>query len=272
MIFTYLNSIIDEWSLNVIIDEISNMYNKTKNILELHNYNNYIHWLQNQNIEKAKEFWVKEFEYFKPFNIDNKAISSNNIAEYEFKLTNSEINIINNILKKERITLNALLMGIWGIIYSKNSNNKDIIIGMVTSVRPSEITNASILVGLFTNILPIRLKVPESNIDISYLQDINTKLNKIKRFDYPGIMDIAKWTKTPLKFMQNIINNNTINNTSDVNNNSDMTFYNNNLLTNMRLYISKDSISIKYNPDNYTEETIYSYIESIKFYLEYFIQ
>ena len=101
------------------------------------------------------------------------------------------------MLKQQRLTLNTLLQGVWALLLSQYSSQQDIVFGITTSGRPSELVGVEEIVGLFINTLPLRIKVePEMDL-IFWLKQLQIDNLELLNHQHNSIGQIYQWAEFP---------------------------------------------------------------------------
>ena len=76
-----------------------------------------------------------------------------NYGEHTLTLNVEETNRLNNYAKSLGVTTNTVLQGIWSILLSKYTRQKDIVFGVTVSGRSIELPEVEDMVGIFINTL-----------------------------------------------------------------------------------------------------------------------
>ncbi|MEX0447938.1 amino acid adenylation domain-containing protein, partial [Xenorhabdus sp. SGI246] len=190
--------ITDGWSSNIIIRELSELYNSFSNGCNnklkalKYNYRDYTlshrKWLIENVIDKRIKFWD---EYLKNHNklislpIDKERPKKQTYSggRVYFELPNSLVKSLNLICKEENVTPFILMLSSIKLLLAKYTNDDDICIGTAVSNRNNmDIEN---LVGLFMNILVIRTRIDKNDSFIKFLE--KTKNNILEVFKYQEV-------------------------------------------------------------------------------------
>ena len=159
----------DGTSLNILMEELCNLYNNKELSNKEIEYKDFAIW-ENQNLNSkdansAKEFWVEQFRDDIPLLNMPTVYSRPNVQSFEgsnyFETLNG--NIYNNILQTAKalnITPYMLMLSVYYITLSKYTSQDDIVVG--TPVIGRELPELSNLIGMFVNSLPIRAKIDNS--------------------------------------------------------------------------------------------------------------
>ena len=112
--------------------------NQGYNAENLWQYSKYIAWLQQQNLESAKNYWQTLFKGFTETTdiasdlVENsKTFHQKKSLYFSFPL---ELCLaLEEFSREYQLTLSTILQGIWGILVTKYSNQNDVVFGTIIS-------------------------------------------------------------------------------------------------------------------------------------------
>ena len=114
------------------------------------------------------------------------------IARYAFNVKEKNLLVLKKIAKKERITLNILLQGLWGLLLAKYTNLPDVVFGVVRSF-PETLVQGQL--GLFINTLPVRVALDSKKNNLRALcQALKIQNKEMKKNMFASLVDIKKQT------------------------------------------------------------------------------
>jgi len=204
-IWSHHHMLMDGWCGGLVLSELferyaSSLKNTRVPFKSTPPFKNYISWLGQQDMQKATDFWAKElagFEAPTSLGIGNasalsKQHSATQYAEFACDLNQETANRLTDFAKEIGVTLNVVVQGVWSILLSKYSGEKDIVFGSTVSGRPAVLKGVESIVGLFINSLPVRVGV-EANTDIiSWLKALQNANNERNDFAYTPLVEIKK--------------------------------------------------------------------------------
>ncbi|MBN2442195.1 MAG: amino acid adenylation domain-containing protein [Spirochaetales bacterium] len=205
-IWSFHHIIMDGWSLSLVFKELFTIYKLLKENSPVHlptikSYRDYLLWLQNQNMQKAEEFWKTAFGDFsspvsfapgKENDILNQTFT--HFKEFNITFTSSIMAIVDKYIRAQRLTLNSLIQGIIALLLSIYSGKKDICYGTTVSGRPAEVPGANEMIGLFINTLPLRIKVDFNEELSQWLQNLQNSQVEQRKYDYTPLVNIHEWS------------------------------------------------------------------------------
>ncbi|CEG56818.1 non-ribosomal peptide synthetase [Legionella fallonii] len=168
----------DGWSLNILLHDLSQLYNTlSKNIpLSITNQSsflNFISW-QRDNISeelltKQKDFWVKQLNKMPKLElIYDKARKEGTEKQLSkrinFKISNTVTRQLKKISINNQATLYDVLITAFGLFLSHYSNQNDV--NFITAVSGRHHSHVAHVIGFFVNLLLIRLHLnPDETFD-----------------------------------------------------------------------------------------------------------
>lgn len=164
-------------------------------------FRDYINWLMQQDQEAAERYWVDQLKGFDeptPFQVDKppqgKAIKH---GEISLELSSSTSSALQQIAKGNRVTLNTLILGAWGILLSRYSGDDDVVFGTTLSGRPADLRGVESMIGMLINTLPLRIRVKEDDRFLQWLQHLQENQLKMRQYEYSSLAEVQRWSEIP---------------------------------------------------------------------------
>jgi non-ribosomal peptide synthetase component F len=104
---------------------------------------------------------------------------------------------IHAVVRGRRLTVGALLEGVWSLILSYFSGSRDVVYGVVTSSRPAEMADIEQAVGMFINTLPLRVKIEPHVPAVDLFSSIQDQQSQSRQYGYCSIARIQQWSQIP---------------------------------------------------------------------------
>jgi len=210
LVFSYYNSLFDNWSCSVIFDEFFAQYEKylkgeKTQGRERTSFSSYLKWLQRKDTEAEKAFWSKELSNlpevdYLPINRLGRA------GQQAFKpdsvkriLELSDTSILQAFAVRHSITLNTLMQGAWARALMTLTDNDRVLFGILTSGRTAQLQGIDNMVGVFVNILPVVVSIEKELITLEWLKMLQEKLLRISEFEYLTEEQIADYSNLSLE-------------------------------------------------------------------------
>jgi len=209
LIWSHHHILVDGWSLPIILQELILTYESLTgqqqlNLMPARPYQEFIRYLQKQDVNDAHNFWKNYFSDFTettPIFIDSIPHCDKNDG-YRKKtvgLTKEISNKLNQLAQNNGITLNTLLQAGWAILLHKYSGNNDVLFGATFSGRPATLAGSEKMVGLFINTLPIRAKINTKESIIDWINNFNKSTIGLKNYEWSSLVDIQSVSSIPAK-------------------------------------------------------------------------
>jgi len=172
-VWSHHHILMDGWCSALLISEFFEIYNcfleqKMIQWEEVKPYRNYIVWLEAQDPEIPKNYWINYLEGYEEIvgipRLKTTAININKNEpaykneRYLLPFEKEKTDHLHRLAGENRVTLNTLVQTVWAILLSKYNRTEDVVFGAVVSGRPSEIEGVESMIGLFINTIPVRIR------------------------------------------------------------------------------------------------------------------
>lgn len=183
----------DGTSLNILLQELCDLYNgETLSTKELE-YKDFTVWEQSQmttdNFKEQKEYWINQFKdeiplLNMPTSYPRPSVQNFEGSNYYAKLSKEQFSKINLLAQKLGITPYMLMLSVYYILLSKYTSQDDIVVGTPIVGRDMpELTN---MLGMFVNTLALRNSVDHNISFKDFSKQIKENcLNSFKNQTYP---------------------------------------------------------------------------------------
>ncbi|QUL52237.1 hypothetical protein KDC22_17350 [Paenibacillus tritici] len=214
-IWTFQHSLIDGWSMHLIINELLIAYKALMNqsaigLDKSKSFHSYIEWLQQQDQEQARQFWQEEFAGFAPVRpltdgMKRKEMSDFNIVTQELVLPEAFMEEAGAFSRRNGLTLNTLVQTAWGVLISHTTGNNDVIIGVETSGRSEGLEGIEGMAGLFITVVPVRITIPPAAVCTEWMKQFQTRQLTMRSYEYATTQQISKWSDVAMDLLQQAI-------------------------------------------------------------------
>lgn len=210
-IWSFHHIILDGWSRALVLKEVFSFYDAFRQNQDLHlacgrPYRDYIAWLQQQDLSKAEEYWRALLRGFtsptrlKLAPASERVSSDERYEQQHVQLSVATTAALQSLAQRYQITMNILVRGVWSLLLSHYSGEKDVVFGATVSGRPEALLGAESMVGMFINILPVRVRVsPEATLQ-SWLQELQAQQLDLHRYEHTPLVQIQQWSEVPWNF------------------------------------------------------------------------
>ena len=202
--------LLDGWSQPIIYQEVLTFYQaysqgQNCDLPCPRPYQEYIIWLQQQNLSDADSFWrriLKGFTAPTPLIVDHprQPTSGNQPLtnqEQELCLSRATTQGLQALGQQHNLTLSTLLQAAWAILLSRYSGESDVLFGVTVSGRPASLSGVKNMVGLFINTLPLRVSIPESVLILPWLKQLQQNQAQLQDYAYSSLADVQRMSDVP---------------------------------------------------------------------------
>ncbi len=207
-VWSYHHLLLDGWSLAKVIQEVFALYeafNKGENLFlpSPRPYEDYITWLQQQDIAEAERFWRQKLQGFTaptPLIVDRLSSDREQLSGYAteyIQFAPAATAALQAFVRQHQLTLNNLVQGAWAILLSRYSGELDVVFGATVSGRPPELMGVESMVGLFINTLPMRVQVAGDIPLLPWLKKLQAQQVESEQFAHAPLVELQSWSDLP---------------------------------------------------------------------------
>ena len=113
------------------------------------------------------------------------------------RLGEQEGTALQDFARRHHLTLNTVVQGVWGLLLSRWSGQRDVCFGTTVSGRPADLTGADSITGLFINTLPVRCDVDGGAAPADWLRGIQSAQANARGFDHVPLSELRAWSELP---------------------------------------------------------------------------
>lgn len=201
LIWTYHDILIDGWSRSVLFTEFREIYSshlqgRDHQLPPATPFKTYIKWLEKQDRNESKKYWQKYLQGYDPIaEVPKRRTAGNKGAGYNIEMVSfvfhqENIDALNRMAKKNRVTLNIIIQTLWGILLGKYSGKNDVVYGIAVSGRPPEIKGFETMVGLLTNVIPVRIRFKKSITFSQLIREVQQEAIKSEPHHHTPLVEI----------------------------------------------------------------------------------
>ena len=207
LVWSAHHSIIDGWSMGLLLNDLTEAYDaliagKKENALAVSRpYREYVSWLTSQGLEKTETFWreyLSGFEEATPLPKMTMKNVENGVEEestHVHQVMDQKLyGKLKQFSKENNLTINTVLQGAWAIVLARYSGRQDVVFGTVASGRTGEVEGIEEMVGLFINTLPLRVKLPNEQPVLDWLQGIQEDNLSIRQYEQTPLNLVRGWS------------------------------------------------------------------------------
>lgn len=209
-IWNYSHLLLDGWSANVVLGELSECYRATCDGREAElprptAYRNFISWLQQQNKSEAEVFWrktLKEFAAPTQLGVEDLKVSSRDHCKPEYPEVSGYVDPktaaeLQSIASRHRLTLNTFFAAAWAWLMGLYGATADVVFGVTVSGRPAWLPDVESMVGVLANTIPLRVVMNGHQQLVDWLRDIQNHQLEMGSYEYVSLVEIKSWSEVP---------------------------------------------------------------------------
>jgi amino acid adenylation domain-containing protein/non-ribosomal peptide synthase protein (TIGR01720 family) len=207
-IWTTHHLLMDGWSGPIVIRELGEIYDALTRGHEVHlppaqRYSDYIAWLEQQDLPRAKSYWRDLLRGFKePTRLCAQLESSGQTDAVEFHRRTRTVAAgatadLQAFAQRHRLTLNTLVQAAWAIVISRLSGKEDVLFGVIVSGRTEELAEIEAMVGVFINTLPLRVQFDPNETLLAGLQKLQAHFSEMRQYEYTPLVEIQGSSDVP---------------------------------------------------------------------------
>lgn len=209
-VWNYSHLLLDGWSANVVLDELSECYRATCDGREAElpvstPFRNFISWLQQQNRSDAQAFWQRTLKGFDaPTQLGVEDLKSGpsghrnpGYPEISGSLDPKTTRELQSLASRHRLTLSTFFEAAWAWLMGLYGATEDVVFGATVSGRPPHLPNVETMVGVLANTIPLRVTINGHQQLVDWLREIQNHQLEISSYEYLSLVDIKSWSEVP---------------------------------------------------------------------------
>ncbi|ANN20077.1 non-ribosomal peptide synthetase [Amycolatopsis orientalis] len=195
LVVTCHHTIMDGWSLPIVLDEMSRLYGESPDLPEVTSYRDYLAWLGRQDKEKSLAAWAERLRGVDEPTLVVPADPGRAPAEpesVEAGLPENLTRSLGELARAHGLTLNTVVQGAWALVLAQLAGRTDVVFGAAVSARPPDLPGVEGMVGLFLNTVPVRVRLSGSTPVVELLTEVQRRQSALIPDQYVGLADIQQ--------------------------------------------------------------------------------
>ena len=154
----------------------------------------FVEWLEQNDNEKELAFWRNNLSgYCEPSSLARMRRAPSSKTNRVIKdLEQRQSDALAACAKREKLTLNTLIVGAWILLLSQRSRCNDVVTGVTVSGRGIDLPGIEQMAGMFINTLPLRMQVDPAMTVGEYLRAIQRSQLSIREHEQTPLVEIQK--------------------------------------------------------------------------------
>lgn len=213
LIISFHHLLMDGLSFPILHQDLFEFYRSrihkgTPGLKPVPSYARYLAWWKNRDFNSDKRFWEKYLAgYEEKSEIPSTARytkSDNQLELHSIRLDPMLSDNIKAISREYGVTMNHVILSIWGVLLSRLTDNNDVVFGITINGRPRDLPGTENMIGLFINTLPFRVKIENTSF-AELMQQSRDAFAEINEHQYLPLADIQNYSEAGNQLLQHIL-------------------------------------------------------------------
>ena len=197
-VWSFHHALLDGWSAYLVLKEVLAFYEALCEGDELslsvpRPYSDYVAWLKVQDLQAAETFWTLNLEGFgspTPLPLQHQRNSAKVNQETEVMWLSRPLSRqFRQLGARNRVTPSTAIYGLWGLVLSRYSDEKEVVFGTTISGRADNLPGVESM-GFSINTIPIRVSVYSDNRLCDWLENLQLDLAIAQQqYGYVSLVD-----------------------------------------------------------------------------------
>ncbi|VVN37237.1 Linear gramicidin synthase subunit B [Pseudomonas fluorescens] len=201
LIYTSHHILMDGWSNAQLLGEVIQHYAGQTLAKPLGQYRDYLGWIQQQPLAAGEQFWKQALTALETPTLLAQALPNpfegRGMGEHHLTLESAAMQRLADFTRQQKITLNTLLQGAWGLLLQRYTGQSCVAFGATIAGRSAPLPGIEQQLGLFINTLPI-IAAPHSAQPVSqWLNELQALNLSLREFEHVPLYAIQGWAGQP---------------------------------------------------------------------------
>jgi amino acid adenylation domain-containing protein/non-ribosomal peptide synthase protein (TIGR01720 family) len=173
VLWTFHHVLLDGWSIFQVLSDVFARYADAQ-VPDRPPFRDYVEWLRARDQGQAEDYWRRTLSDFTgptplPYDRPSRGVPRSS-HQVPFELGERDSASLYQFAKRHRLTLNTVIQGLWALLLSRYSGQRDVCFGATVSGRPAELPDT--ITGIMINTLPVRCDVDSTRPVVDWLRDL----------------------------------------------------------------------------------------------------
>lgn len=202
-VWTHHMMLLDGWSVPLVTREVFTRYAELVGgqrlpLPEARPYGAYVGWLQERDPEAQERFWRDHLAGHVPTPLPGDRGAAGGgpggaVGQRSLSLGAAASAALRRTAAGHRVTVNTVVQAAWALALSARSGRDDVVFGMTSSGRPSQLRGVESMVGLFINTVPMRLAVPGDLGLGAWLRRVQETALAVREHEHSPLTHVRRW-------------------------------------------------------------------------------
>jgi amino acid adenylation domain-containing protein/non-ribosomal peptide synthase protein (TIGR01720 family) len=201
--------LLDAWSVQLILDEVSDSYASLRTTGQLPElpapipFHRYVEWLRGRNRETG--YWrelLGDVDTPTPLTILRPEPAGHAAAQYDVATLRAELpgavaDALRQAARRHWMTVGSIVHAAWGLLLSRYGGVSDVVFGSIVAGRSGDLPGVRRAVGLLINTLPVRVRVRARTTVAEWLGGVHEQLMQLRDHEHIPLVDVQRQTGVP---------------------------------------------------------------------------
>ena len=184
LVWTRHHLVVDGWCSILLLDEMLERYRALQEssppvLVARRPFRDHLAWLARQDHDASRAYWGEAWDGLEDAGLAIPAPLADEdiISTLAIALDREETARLVEAAQRHRVTLNTLAQAAWALTLAAHTGRRDVIFGVTSAGRPSDLAGADDMIGLFITTLPLRVRLAgKAGAPAPCLRDFLTKI------------------------------------------------------------------------------------------------
>ncbi|MBL1104055.1 non-ribosomal peptide synthase/polyketide synthase [Streptomyces sp. 5-8] len=208
LLWTSHHLILDGWSLAQVLTEVFEEYTALTTgapprPTARRPFGDYVRWLAGQDGAAAHAHWSAVLAGFAtptPLPADRVRRPGHETRSAGVHTAGLSAEVSARLARTARaagLTLGTVVQGVWALLLSRYSAERDVLFGTTVSGRPDDLPGVESMVGMFINTLPTRVRVDGDRTAVAWLAELQEAQAEARRFAAVSLAELTSLSDVP---------------------------------------------------------------------------
>jgi amino acid adenylation domain-containing protein len=210
--YKYISSnhhiILDGWSRAIVQQEVFAAYEALRSgrgpasLPDARPFRDYVAWVRAKPVTDAHDQWRRYLSQFaEPTPIvaargKPDATCRGPFAKQSSPLPPATAADLGRFTKAWQVTANTVIQGAWLVLLGRYTGQRDVVLGVMSSGRATELLDIDTVVGVCINALPVRTKLDPGEPLLPWLRRLQQEQASLRELEHTPIAAIERWQGT----------------------------------------------------------------------------
>lgn len=196
--------VLDGWSRAIVQQEAFAIYQmlvegRPVELAPFRSFKDYVAWVYGQDVAGTRPHWQRYLDGFRgptpivaargrpeptldgPF--------SRQMLPVDAELTQR----LRQLGQDRALTMNTIMQGAWLLLTARYTDRSDVVLGVMSSGRPTELADVDTMVGVCVNMLPVRARIDPAAEILNWLGELQQQQAELREMEFTPLSTLEEW-------------------------------------------------------------------------------